>query len=37
MRASLLAKDDQIKQLNSIASWEYYEDWGWDRKRARKG
>ena len=33
MRASMLEKDKQIKELNEIASWEYYEDWGWDRKK----
>lgn len=33
LRASLLQKDRRIKELNSIASWEYYENWGWDRKR----
>ncbi len=33
MRASLLEQDQQIKELNQIASWEYYEDWGWDRKK----
>ena len=33
LRASLLAKDKQIRELNSIASWEYYENWGWDRKQ----
>jgi signal-transduction protein with cAMP-binding, CBS, and nucleotidyltransferase domain len=32
LRASLLDKDHQIKQLNSLASWQYYENWGWDRK-----
>ena len=32
LRASLLEKDHQIKQLNSMASWQYYENWGWDRK-----
>lgn len=32
LRASLLEKDSQIKDLNAIASWEYYENWGWDRK-----
>jgi hypothetical protein len=29
--ASLLEKDHQIKQLNSLASWQYSENWGWDR------
>lgn len=33
LRANLLAKDRQIKELNSMASWQYYENWGWDRKR----
>ena len=33
LRASLLDKDKQIKKLNSIASWQYYENWGWDRKK----
>lgn len=32
LRASLLEKDTQIKELNAVASWEYYENWGWDRK-----
>lgn len=32
LRASLLEKDSQIRELTAIASWEYYEDWGWDRK-----
>jgi CBS domain-containing protein len=33
LRASLLAQDQKIKELNAIASWEYYENWGWDRKK----
>ena len=33
LRANLLDKDRQIKELNSLASWQYYENWGWDRKR----
>ena len=32
LRANLLEKDRQIKELNSMASWQYYENWGWDRK-----
>jgi len=32
MRASLLEKDRQIRKLNAIASWEYYENFGWDHK-----
>jgi len=33
LRADLLAKDRQIKELNSMASWQYYENWGWDRQK----
>ncbi|MFO7557160.1 MAG: CBS domain-containing protein [Desulfobacterales bacterium] len=33
LRASLIEQDHQIKSLNKIESWEYYENWGWDRKR----
>jgi signal-transduction protein with cAMP-binding, CBS, and nucleotidyltransferase domain len=35
LRASLLEKDKTIKELNSIASWQYYENWGWDRKKSQ--
>lgn len=35
LRASLLDKDRQIKKLNTIASWQYYENWGWDRKKQK--
>ena len=33
VRASLLEKDRIIKEPNALASWEYYESWGWDRKK----
>jgi signal-transduction protein with cAMP-binding, CBS, and nucleotidyltransferase domain len=33
LRASLLEKDHQIKQLNKLASWQFYENWGWDREK----
>jgi signal-transduction protein with cAMP-binding, CBS, and nucleotidyltransferase domain len=33
LRASLIAQDHQIKELNAIAGWEYYENWRWDRKK----
>jgi signal-transduction protein with cAMP-binding, CBS, and nucleotidyltransferase domain len=32
MRAGLLEKDTQIRDLTAMSSWEYYENWGWDRK-----
>jgi len=28
MRAGLLEKDTQIRDLTAMASWEYYENWG---------
>jgi CBS domain-containing protein len=37
LRANLLEQDHQIKELNAIASWEYYEDWGWGRKKRTRG
>jgi len=33
IRASLIEQDRQIKELNKVASWEYYENWGWHRKK----
>jgi len=35
LRANLLAKDREIKDLNALASWEYYENWGWDPKKQK--
>lgn len=35
LRASLLEQDRQIKDLNAIASWEYYENWGWHRTKGK--
>lgn len=32
LRASLLEKDKEIKRLDKIANWEYYENWGWHRE-----
>jgi signal-transduction protein with cAMP-binding, CBS, and nucleotidyltransferase domain len=33
LRASLIEQDRQIKSLNKIASWEYYENWRWHHKK----
>jgi signal-transduction protein with cAMP-binding, CBS, and nucleotidyltransferase domain len=33
LRASLVAQDLHIKELNAIGHWEYYENWGWPRKK----
>ena len=30
LRANLVEKDQQLKNLNALASWEYYENWRWD-------
>ncbi len=35
LRASLLEQDRQIQELNAIASWEYYENWGWHRSKTK--
>jgi CBS domain-containing protein len=33
LRTSLIEQDHQIKELNAMAGWEYYENWRWDRKK----
>lgn len=33
LRAGLLEKDHTIKKLNKAVSWEYYENWKWDRRK----
>ena len=35
LRANLLEKDQQFKELHSLVSWEYYENWGWGRKKKK--
>ena len=34
LRANLLEKDRELKDLNELVSWDYYEDWRWDPKKA---
>ena len=29
MKASIQAKDGELKQLNSMVGWDYYENWRW--------
>ncbi len=36
LRASLLEKDREFKQINALVGWDYYENWGWDRKKKQK-
>jgi CBS domain-containing protein len=33
LRANLLEKDRELKKLNELVSWDYYEDWRWDAKK----
>jgi len=32
IRASLLEKDKELKDLHAMVSWEYYENWRWKKK-----
>jgi signal-transduction protein with cAMP-binding, CBS, and nucleotidyltransferase domain len=36
LRASLLEKDRQFKEINALVGWDYYEDWKWGRKKKKK-
>jgi signal-transduction protein with cAMP-binding, CBS, and nucleotidyltransferase domain len=29
MKASIQEKDEELKQLNSMVGWDYYENWCW--------
>lgn len=33
LRAGLLEKDRQLRELNKVTTWEFYDDWGWHRER----
>jgi CBS domain-containing protein len=33
VRACMHEKDDQLKAMNEMVSWEYYENWKWDRRK----
>ena len=33
LRANLLEKEKQFKELNAFVSWDYYENWKWGRKK----
>ncbi|MGD8368555.1 MAG: CBS domain-containing protein [Desulfobacterales bacterium] len=32
LRANLIEKDRRIRELNEIVSWDYYEDWKWEKR-----
>ena len=36
LRAGLLEKDRQFKEINELVSWDYYEDWKWGRKQRKR-
>lgn len=33
IRAALTERTNQLKELNTMASWEFYEDWRWRKKK----
>ncbi len=33
MQATLIEKTREIERLNALVSWEYYENWRWDRRK----
>jgi CBS domain-containing protein len=37
VRAGLTERTRQLKELNTMVSWEFYEDWKWSRKKKEKG
>jgi len=32
MKTILNAKEKELKDLNAMTSWEYYENWRWEKK-----
>ena len=36
LRASLLQKEQQFKDLNAFVNWDYYENWKWGREKGQK-
>ena len=36
LRASLLQKEHQFKELNAFVNWDYHENWKWGRKKRQK-
>ena len=33
LRANLLEKEQQFKDINAFVNWDYYENWKWGRKK----
>ena len=36
VRAGLTERTKQLKELHTMVSWEFYEDWKWSRKKKEK-
>ena len=36
LRAGLLQKEQQFKDLNAFVNWDYYENWKWGRKKTQR-
>ena len=33
MRATMQEKDEELKKLNAMVSWDYYENWKWEKSK----
>jgi signal-transduction protein with cAMP-binding, CBS, and nucleotidyltransferase domain len=33
MRATMVEKDEELKRLNAMVSWDYYENWKWEKSK----
>jgi signal-transduction protein with cAMP-binding, CBS, and nucleotidyltransferase domain len=33
MRATMQEKNDELKKLNAMVSWDYYENWKWEQSK----
>ncbi|MGD2084645.1 MAG: CBS domain-containing protein [Candidatus Aminicenantes bacterium] len=33
MRATMQEKDEELKTLNAMVSWDYYENWKWEKSK----
>lgn len=33
MKAYIIEKDNELRKLNAMVSWEYYENWRWDSSK----
>jgi len=36
LRANLLQKEQQFKELNAFVNWDYHENWKWGRQKRQK-